>query len=273
MTKESEQSQGRYEQLLEAGGKLLSGVTGAGVGGWAGFALGGPVGAVVGSAGGAAITGVLELVGRKVAGRLSLSREEARVGGVLIVATAEILRRVEQGEKLRQDGFFDSGPLGRSDAEEAVESILLKCQREPQEKKIPYMGYLIANLAFESDTTADKAHLVIKTADELTYRQLCLLSIANQAHELDLRDSDYSHEELYLNALYMILYECLDLYRKEIIHIGPEHLGLSVDPTLGPAGVWPATMRAQGLGIVILSMMKLWLIPDEDKEPIIRLLK
>lgn len=258
----SEPKRDRYRQLLESGGKLFGDATGAGVGSLMGGVLGGPVGAVVGAASGSAITSVLGLVGREVSERLLSKREEARVGGVLLVAETEVQKVLGQGYSLRQDGFFEKGQFDRSDAEEVIENVLLKCQREPQEKKIRFMGYLLANLAFKNDIDVDLAHLIIKVADELTYRQLCLLSIASQAHELDLRDSDYRDQQLHLNDLSAILHECFDLYHRELINMGDKH-------TLGLTGVWPAKMGVQGLGVAILNSMQLWYIPDEDKRPII----
>ena len=42
--------------------------------------------------------------------------------------------------------FFDEKQTGRSDAEEVLEHMLLKAQREPEEKKIQYIGYLYGSL-------------------------------------------------------------------------------------------------------------------------------
>ena len=65
----------------------------------------------------------------------------------------EIHRRLETaGETVsRTDGFFDEETNGdRSDAAEVAESVLLKAQREPEEKKIDYMGYLFASIGLQS---------------------------------------------------------------------------------------------------------------------------
>lgn len=266
MTTKPEQKQARYVELLRSGYKFLSDATGAATGAGIGFALGGPIGAVVGSVSSVAIPRALELVGQEVSKRHLSKREEARAGGVLIIAATEIQKRITRGENLRQDDFFCPGQSGRSDAEEVVENILLKCQREPQEKKIPFVGYLLASLAFRNDISTDMAHLIIKLADELTYRQLCLLRIATRTNTLELRDSNYRELGLFPKSLYPILHECFDLYHKELINLGGEH-------PLGLTGVWPAKMSTQGLGVDICDMMQLWLIPDEEQNLIIRHLK
>ena len=95
---------------------------------------------------------------------------------MLAIAAWEIHQHSEKD--LRDDGFFDKKPSGRSDAEEIAEAIMLKCQREPQEKKIPYIGYLFAGIARDSNISADMGHQLIKAAEELAYRQLCILKLS-----------------------------------------------------------------------------------------------
>ena len=84
---------------------------------------------------------VLRRVGADVSERLLSPREQARVGFVLASAATEIHSRIERGETLRSDGFFDPRHGERSDAEEVSEGVLLKSQREPEEKKLPYMAH------------------------------------------------------------------------------------------------------------------------------------
>ena len=40
----------------------------------------------------------------------------------------------------------------------SLESTLLKSQRESEEKKLPYMAHLLANLAFDREISAEMAH-------------------------------------------------------------------------------------------------------------------
>jgi len=185
----------KLTKFLNAGFGLLGDATGAAAGAGVGFVLGGPVGAIAGSVSGSIVSGALRWVGQEFSNRHLSRREEFRAGGVLVFAAAEIHRRINDGEKIRQDEFFDQGQSGRSGAEEVVENIVLKCQREPQEKKIPFMGYLLANLPFRSDISLDMAHQIIGLADELTFRQLCLLRIAARTDAFQLRDSDYREQE------------------------------------------------------------------------------
>ena len=56
------------------------------------------------------------------------------------------------------------------------------------------------------------AHQIIKTAEELTYRQLCLLKLAVVKDGFGLRAEDYRNQDQFQKSLYQVLYECLDLY-------------------------------------------------------------
>ena len=240
-------------------------IVGGGVGAVLGFLAGDPITAAFSGAGGAAAAGILKTIGQEFSERQLSDREDFRVGKVLAIVAWEIHQRLEKGESLRNDGFFDKKPTGRSEAEEVAEAILLKCQREPQEKKIPYMGYLKAGIAFEN-ISADMGHQLIKSAEELTYRQYCILKLAVVKNEFGLRDGDYRGQETFTKGIYEVLYECLDLYHRAYINFGGE-------VAFGPTDIKPGSMTVQGIGTDLFNLMKLSFIPDEDIIPIAKVLK
>lgn len=241
-------------RLINTGAEIAGGA----VGGALGFIAGGPVGAALLGAGGAAAAAALRHIGEEASERLLGPREQVRVGGVLAIAAGEIRQRLEQGESVRTDGFFDPKGASRSDAEEVAESVLLKSQREPEEKKIPYMGHLFAGVAFDPQISAQLAHQIIKTAEQLTYRQLCILKLAVAKQSFALKGGNYrSHGGGFAKDLYQVLYECLDLYHRGLINFGGE-------VAFGPTDVQPGSMTVQGLGVDVFNLMKLALIPNED---------
>jgi hypothetical protein len=291
--------------------KLINGgaeIAGGAVGGALGFLAGGPIGAMVLGAGGAAAAMALKHIGQEVSERLLGPREKVRVGGILAIAASEINQRIQNGESVRSDGFFDEKPSGRSDAEEVAESVLLKSQREPEEKKIPYMGHLLSSVAFDRDCSvfgeisfqqqyvatsmilnyymwhpkaaftnfgtitfdaqisAQMAHQITKAAEQLTYRQLCILKLAVVKQAFGLRDGDYRGHGPFSKELYQVLYECLDLYHRGFVNFGG---GVA----LGLTDVAPGKMTVQGLGADLFNLMKLAAIPDEDLVPIAMQLK
>lgn len=241
-------------------------IAGSAVGGALGFLAGGPVGAALLGAGGAAAAIALKHIGQEVSARLLGPREEVRVGGVLAIAAGEIHQRIENGESVRSDGFFDKKHTGRSDAEEVAESVLLRSQREPEERKIPYMGHLLSSVAFDSQISAQMAHQITKAAEQLTYRQLCILKLAVVKDAFGLLNGDYRGQGSFSKELYQVLYECFDLYQKGYISFGGE-------VAFGPTDIKPGSMTVQALGADIFNLMKLALIPSEDLVPIALQLK
>ena len=116
-------------------------ITGGAIGGALGVISGDPALAGVLGAAGVAAGSALRQVGNEIVDRVLGPRERKRVGAVVSVIAKVIHARTLRGENVRNDGFFSEDPNKRSDAEEVAESILLKCQREPEEKKIQYMGH------------------------------------------------------------------------------------------------------------------------------------
>jgi hypothetical protein len=252
----------RIHSLISGGTEIAGGA----VSGALGFLAAGPIGAAVLGAGGAAAVKALKHIGQEVSERLFGPREKVRVGGVLAIATAEIKQRIANGESIRTDGFFDEKPSGRSDAEEVAEGVLLKSQREPEEKKIPYMGHLLAKIAFAPEISAQMTHQIAKAAEQLTYRQLCILKLAVVKQAFELRSGDYRGQGSFSKELYQVLYECLDLYHRGFINFGGE-------VAFGPTDIAPGKMTVRGLGADLYNLMKLATIPNEDLTPIATQLK
>ena len=258
-------------QPLKHAPGTVGGATGSAIGiGLASIAFPGSeeIGAVVGSAAGNLLSGL----GQDIWARLLSHREKQRLGTVLGVMVTEIHRRREAGESVRTDGFFDKKQGDRSDAEEVAESVLLKAQREPEEKKIKYMGYLFASIAFNPEISVQMAHQLAKSAEDLTYRQFCILRLCDVKDEYQLRDQHYKDPTNSDRNLYQILHECHNLYHSGYIyHQGSLSLGGS--QAFVPTDLKPRSMILNGLGLDLYNLMKLSEIPDQDIEPIAEQLK
>lgn len=216
----------------------------------------------MGNASGYLAAALIKKIGRETTGRLLAPRETVRVGGALAIAAAHIKARTDRGEQLRNDGFFQERMSGRSDAEEVAESVLLKSQREAEERKIPYMAYLVGNIAFNNQVSSQLAHQIVKAAESMTYRQLCIMKLAMISKNYQLRKTDYRNQKHFEKNQYQILYECLDLYNRAFINFG----GVA---SFGPTDVNPGAMKLQGMGIDIFNEMGLALIPETDIAPIV----
>ena len=233
----------------------LSGAVGAAVG-----LVGGPPGVVVGGVVGGLFSTAVKKLCFEMDNRFMGPREQARLGAVCALGAAEIVERIKAGEKLREDGFFVDGDGDRSRAEEVWESLLSKCQREASERKLPYMGHLFANLAFDETVGLDMAHQIISAAEQLSYRQLCILRICAVPREFNVqaRFSSGDGKPAIPNnrSLYPILSECLDLANRGFIR------GERLDS--GAPFFQPGTMRIEDIGDDIHDLMNLEEIPNDD---------
>ena len=146
---------------------------GAGVG----LFLAGPPGAVGGAVAGPLVASVL----RDLTHRFLSHREDARVGGAVLVGVARLQERIDAGDQVRNDGFLASMPGRRSDGEEIIEGVLLAAQRDHEERKVEFLGYLLGNVCFESEVDSYLANWTIKTAQELTWAQLVMLSAVGRS--------------------------------------------------------------------------------------------
>ena len=254
-----EDENGNVTELVNSGAEIAGGAIGASIG-----LLGGPLGVVAGSAAGVVATKVLRRVGSDLSQRLLGPREKVRVGGTLALATATIQMRIDAGEPIRNDDFFNRPNGARSKADEFAEAILLKAQREAEEKKIPYIAQFLANAVFDSRLNVEMAHQLIKAADSLTYRQFILLKLAAVKQQYNLRSERYG-AGTFNRGLVQVMYEIYDLARREFINF-------SGTKALGVSDVIPAAMSPMGMGAHLFNYLRLQNIPDAEVLPLARIL-
>lgn len=288
----------RLRRIINAGTEILGSSTAGVASAAVGFFASGSAEAAIGGATGAALIVGWKALGSEISKRLLGPREEARVGFVFAHAAVEIQERIRQGEALRDDGFFESQGAGRSSAEEVAESVLLKSQREPEEKKLPFMAHLLANLAFNSAFDGHMAHQFIRYPEQLTYRQLCVLSLVSSIDDFGLRQRNYNDYRQFSEELGYLLYECKDLEDRSLLFIGSFAGEGRIEPgTEGydPGGkniirrrqsirnptarrpeipdIVPGSMQLQPIGIELCDLMELRSIPREDLEEVAKLLR
>lgn len=244
-------------KLIKAGSAIAGSVAGT----VAGFLAGGPGGAVLGAALGPLIT---EL-GSEIASRFLAPRETERIGAAMALAVYRIKEKLDSGEKPRTDGFFEKEPDGRSAAEEVYEGVLIAAQREHQEKKLPFFANLMANLAFHPEIDRAYASFLVHLGEELSYRQLCLLTLFALKDKSMLRQQDYRSVESFGPSLTGVLYEAADLDRRGLVSCGAV--------VFGPTDVKPGKMGVQGAGATLFELMELHRIPRQDVEDVASLLK
>jgi len=177
----------KVKSLISAGSELA----GPTAGGAIGFLIGGPGGAALGG-----LFGILISKGLSdVTDRVLSHREKVRVGAAATFALTKIRARLDSGDELRNDGFFSEKGKGRADAEEIFEGVLLKAKNEHEERKTKILGNIFANTAFFPGFSVGEANHLLRIAENLTYKQICILSLIkrkNKIQGIKLREASYS---------------------------------------------------------------------------------
>jgi len=261
--------------LIEDGAETLGGAAGA----FLGLYASGPEGALAAGAGGVIVTKALIRMFHEVQGRLLSKREKARTETVKDYAITKIEEKLAEGAKRRGDDFFEIPtsyvaceeiPIGeRPVAEEIFEGILLAAQREHEEKKIPFLGNLLVNIAFNENVDKEHAYLLIKLAKYISFRQMCLLALFADSSKYALKDGSYKEngkQEIVLGPQRLaLLHEIHDLDSKGLLACGTALLCI--------ADVDPGKMKLEGPGKTLYYFMELRKIDSVYLNPIASLLQ
>ena len=171
----------KLKQFLIKGSEISGGAIGGAIG-----LIGGPAGAILGGG-----LGVLtaQLMNEVIVRSLS-DREKVRIAATSTFLFDGIARRLENGEQIRNDNFFERNEFDRSNAEEIFEGTLIKCTNQYQEKKIKHISKIFEKTIFDSTISSESANQLLTIVESLTYRKLCIISFYGR------RSVDFSDEIL-----------------------------------------------------------------------------
>jgi hypothetical protein len=200
---------------------------------------------------------VLEGVVQEVNQRRLSARERVRGDRVAALAITYFEEKHQLRPELRSDGFFEGGPGNRSFAEEIIEGVILVAQRQYQEKKIPYLAYLLANIPSD-DGSRDLTNHLLRLADQLSYRQLCLMALFQAKDRYPTHVGKYLEAAGLSNEMRSLLGEFIDLHGRGLVDWsgGTDNAFLY--------GGYPD----QGPGRKLYRLMELRRISDDDLAPL-----
>ncbi len=87
----------------------------------------------------------------------------------------EIKMRLEAGDQLRSDGFFDDKDEDGGPAGELLEGVLLSAADAWERRKVPYIGRLFSRASFNTNVGVGESNYLLRLGNRLTYRQLVLM--------------------------------------------------------------------------------------------------
>lgn len=241
-------------RVLEAGSDIVGGVAAAAIA----LLVPGPAGAIVAGAAGPGLSHVLEKVGREISTRTLGKREAKRVGAALLFAAAKVEANRSAGQQVRTDGFFAEQPDGRSSADEITEGVLMAAQREYEERKLPFYGNLLANLAFRSGFDRFQSNMLIQIAQRLSYQQLCLLALVVVKESFKLRPSWRKEERGASPSQITALQQMMTLYQYGLVSDASGGVWLGFDDAV------PGDAQLEWPGTALYELMELADVPNSD---------
>ena len=197
---------------------------------------------------------------------------------------AEGIAQRSEDEKYREDGFFDKTPTNRSNIDEVVESTLKKVMDTTEEPKIKFIANLTENVHFDSDFDIDTYRRLLKSLEELTYRQLCIIKLFMNIDQIDLDNLGNPNITQNLSS---ILTDCFEVRDKGFINSGNPlmekietlYLGSSSGAIFNDGGKLPEHQgfAEQGFSNTrsenLFKFTKLNQIPEEDVNAVLTELK
>jgi hypothetical protein len=222
--------------------------------------------AVFGATAGATVGQLIEQFAQECIHRTCGPRELTRIGATLEWALQDVRRRLEAGETIRADNFFDDSVSDRSAATELLEGISRKAQQEHEERKLSYLGRMFASFLFTEEIDGRVANGLLSLADRLNYQQYHLLCIVifNQSgatpNQLNLGAEAIN--KLYGDAsLYNLTWLLSDMIRLGII-LRPH----GDDDWLGGMNIIPAHLSSAVIGQMLSDCLGLSSIEKDDPE-------
>jgi len=241
----------KIKKTLEAGSEIAGAVTRAAI-----SRLEDPSSPYYGAVLGVLVTRAL----KEVASRFLSEREEIRVGAASSYLVEFLDKKLQRGEKLRDDGFF-TNVTPRTKAEELFEGILIKCKNDHEENKIPYVSYLFSYVATNSSLSAGDANSILRTVEQVTFRQLTEIAMVGQNGNniFALRNIDYKdHPESVNGPMHFLLQELFELSNLGIIRRSDDTAMLET------LDVVPGLMELTELGETFFHALNLQIMPEAE---------
>lgn len=164
----------------------------------------------------AALVPILSSVFKAVSNRPLGSFETKKIEFFFSNTIQLIKERLEKGDCIRtEESFFSDYAPEITNAQVILEGTIEKAKNEYEYKKIKLLSNFYANLCFDNAISNEKAYLILKIYDRLSYRQLLILSYASTVEEMSMSRWDilFKYNDNSIAARYFDFYiECLSLY-------------------------------------------------------------
>lgn len=253
-------------QAVKTSSVVIGSVIGAFAGAGINSVVSGSTGIYLGAATDALLQSIISEVNNDVISRVLSNQERKRVNKISDLIYKKIQEKKLNGSVLRESKFFEADEQGNCTAQQLFEGTLLAAQREYEEKKIPYMANMCANICFSGAIPDEVAFSLLKIAEQLSYRELVIMFCVNVCYRNEniLKRPQYEEVEGIDNI--GIATDTYGLYQKGIIFPSDGHAILSI------AALNPSAMKIDGIGGYLYQVMELENMKSNDLESVKRTL-
>jgi hypothetical protein len=206
----------------------------------------------------------LERIGNEMIQRRLAPRQDVRVGEAINVAVMRSKEFIQQGREPRNDGFFDEDITGRSDFDEINEAAVQAAMNAAQEKKVKYIGHLMANIAFNTEISVEMAHQLIDIANSLGYRSFVLLKIIANDDVRKFQDRPIENQADRVPVFSSVMAECYGLFTRGLMEQKETPESADSHAILGADNIIPSKMCLSPLGKILSDNLDVEKINDND---------
>lgn len=225
---------------------------------------------------GAIISQIITIACEKMGEDTISENKKKRIAKCVENTLEEIKKHEKNGLKERDDNFFDFSKDQWSKAEEIIESVLLKAADEYEYRKQKYLSLFLAKIMFSTEISADSAHYQLNLFPNLSYRQLCLIGLANSEKRAEIKSIEKENKPVLIhNERNQIIVELLNLYEKRLIRgeiIRKKIHAAHIDQYEYNVIIPETTNLDMEFGVTFYEFFELKEIPNSDINKIIEIL-
>lgn len=225
--------------------------------------------AIIGAASSWPVTQLITKVLEFAYDQFSTEREMQRGGVVATFAINEIVRRLKNGNSIRGDGFVESpsNTALRSSAEELFEGCLQKARDCYIEKKVPFVGFVFASFLFDEGISSEEANQILTIAEELSFRQYCLIVIIKRQDQFAIPKIERLRELPETSQKIALYQEMVGLGSRYIYHVLKENGNVIIADSIAQITFDGAELTS--FGERIYESLGLYTILDSEIEEVI----
>lgn len=215
--------------------------------------------------------GALGVIATEMMNRALSKKQEKRVNDLNRLGRTLTQQKINNGDSIRNDGFFDQVDGQSSSAEEIFEGVFFVAMNSYQEKKIPHLAHLLTNIAFDESCKRHDADRFLRLAESLSFNQFVIMKLfyENENNKYGLKNSNYVSDTSTSDSTETILSLSYSLLNNGLIRLPSEGRIILITDA---RAITPSIMEISRAGERFYKLLSLDSIDDSEVLEIVNLL-